>query len=231
MELVKEVKNHLNSENKKYTARPFNRFDPKNTTWWITPESEWPAYKYGKYMFRMDEDIIYVGLNIEKGYGKELSGIVSNKVIMNDEWIWHEFMKHAIAGDLEESFGSLGQKNHSDIIVFIGFGVFNQVKKGSECVSFDVALPNQITYILNEKNFKVQNKKEKLEAKEFETLKKAESFQDVFKIINKINNLNYFWMDFFVGVPFKVSSNGELNIYKLDNNVLSILEKWVKSTS
>jgi len=229
MELANEVKEHLNTGKKKFTARPFNRFAPENSVWWITPGSEWPAYKYGKYMFRRDKDIINIGLNIEKGYGKELSGIVSNKAIMNDEWIWHEFMESGLRGKLDKTFGTLVQKNIIDINVFISFGVFNEVKKDTK--RFDEVLPNQITYILKENTFKVQNKDQPIIAQEFEILKQAESFQEIFNMISKINKLNYFWIDLFVGVPFKINNNGELDIYKLDNQVLSVLEKWVKGTS
>jgi len=30
------------------TPRPFNRFDPDVSLWWLVPSTEWPAFKYGK---------------------------------------------------------------------------------------------------------------------------------------------------------------------------------------
>ena len=229
MELANEVKEYLNTEKKKYTARPFNRFTPENSVWWIIPGSDWPAYKYGKYMFRRDKNIIYVGLNIEKGYGKKLSGMVSNNAIMTDEWIWHDFMESACQGELDKTIEILDQKTASDVHILMGFGEFNKVDEESDYYA-DV-YPNNITYILKQDTIKVQNKERQMKPDIFEELKQAESFQEAFKIMSKIEGLSYFWVDFFVGVSFKISNNGEPDIFKLDNQVLSVLKKWVKGAS
>lgn len=33
------------------TPRPFNRYEPGQTIWWLVPTKEWPAFKFGKYFF------------------------------------------------------------------------------------------------------------------------------------------------------------------------------------
>jgi hypothetical protein len=39
-------------EGRRYSPRPWNRFEPVNTDWWIVPSTDWPAYRYGKGMFK-----------------------------------------------------------------------------------------------------------------------------------------------------------------------------------
>ena len=90
---------------------------------------------------------------------------------------------------------------------------------------------NNSTYIFKQDTIKVQNKERQMKPDIFEELKQAESFQEAFKIMSKIEGLGYFWVDFFVGAPFKISNNGEPDIFKLDNQVLSVLKKWVKGAS
>ena len=36
------------------TARPWNKFDPDNTFWWLVPRAKWPAYNHGKFFFSPD---------------------------------------------------------------------------------------------------------------------------------------------------------------------------------
>jgi len=225
--LANEVKDFMKSDKKKYVARPFNRFEPEDTVWWVTPGSDWPAYKYGKYMFRKYNDIIYIGLNIEKGYGIELSQMVSNNAIMTEEWIWHEFIEAAAQGEFNNTIESLAQNNSGDVHVLMGFGEFNQVDKESDYYA-DV-FPNNITYIFKDNSIEAKDKEQNMRAEMFEKLKEAKGFQDIFKMMLGINGLSYFWVDLFIGVPFEIKDDDkELEIYKLDNQILSVLEKWIK---
>jgi hypothetical protein len=55
------------------TPRPWNRFDPDETLWWLVPSTEWPAYHHGKLVFsneRAPAGEIFAGLNVEKGFGE-----------------------------------------------------------------------------------------------------------------------------------------------------------------
>jgi len=56
-----------------HMAFPYNRFNPEESDWWVSPEKENPAYKYAKYAFDPnfggDEDLL-VGVHIEKGFGQ-----------------------------------------------------------------------------------------------------------------------------------------------------------------
>lgn len=81
------------------TPRPYNRFEPDDTIWWLVPSTEWPAYKYGKLFFdsRSEKipnykDEIFFGFYIEKGLGQKVSKIYHQSLIMDDDWLWKEFI-------------------------------------------------------------------------------------------------------------------------------------------
>jgi hypothetical protein len=52
---------------------PYNRYDSDDTEWWLSPEPENPAFKYGKILVarpaRDRPDDLFVGLAFEKGVG------------------------------------------------------------------------------------------------------------------------------------------------------------------
>ncbi|MGM0411001.1 MAG: hypothetical protein ACQEQF_09605 [Bacillota bacterium] len=228
MELANEVKEHLDTEKKKYIARPFNRYNSKNTIWWIVPGNDWPAYKYGKYMFRKkDDNEVSIGLNIEKGYGKKISQMVSHNTIMEDEWIWHEFITAVREDKLYDTFKSLDEKNESDVNITISFGEFNQIDDKSD--DHSEKFPDEISYVFKQDVLSVQNKDEKINNQEFEKIKYAGSVREIFEMLAAIKGLSYYWINFFVGVSFKIGHNkGEIDIYKIDRQILSLLEEWVR---
>ncbi|MBU0648551.1 hypothetical protein KJ969_00360 [Patescibacteria group bacterium] len=93
----------------KLISRPFNRFKPDNTMWWLTPTTEWPAYKYGKLFFQSrpermpaGKEGIYTGFNIEKGLSLRVANFYHNSLIMKGDWLWDEFI-----GSLPEATISL----------------------------------------------------------------------------------------------------------------------------
>lgn len=52
------------------TARPFNRYDPMYTMWWLVASTEWPAYRFAKIFFdqRRDCRFICFGIHLETGW-------------------------------------------------------------------------------------------------------------------------------------------------------------------
>jgi hypothetical protein len=80
------------------TPRPYNRFEPDKTVWWLVRSTDWPAYKYGKLFFDMgkeipgDPDNIYCGFYIEKGLDPELRKLYPPSLIMERDWLWSEFI-------------------------------------------------------------------------------------------------------------------------------------------
>lgn len=113
-------------EGQRYSPRPWNRFEPENTDWWIVPSTDWPAYRYGKAIFRHNVQFsgqVFCGLNVEKGFGRialevypELS---KRRLVIDETWAWFKFLdgleEEAVARAAEE----LAQKTGCQVILEI----------------------------------------------------------------------------------------------------------------
>ena len=82
-------------------ARPFHRFHPDATVWWLIPSREWPAFKFGKLFFDAelptmapDAGSIFCGFCVEKGLGTPLSAIrgYNPSWIIGQDWLWEQFV-------------------------------------------------------------------------------------------------------------------------------------------
>lgn len=80
------------------TARPWNRFEPENSLWWLVPDTGWPAYRHAKFYFAQsenDSDLLEVGLHVEKGLGAGVKDAYPGRgasLIMDRDWCWHRLI-------------------------------------------------------------------------------------------------------------------------------------------
>jgi hypothetical protein len=88
-----------------FVPRPFNRFSPDESLWWLVGCSDWPAYKHGKLFFvsRREElpghqNGIFCGFNIEKGLSRRVAGLYPKELIGGDDWAWERFAASISAG-------------------------------------------------------------------------------------------------------------------------------------
>lgn len=98
-ELCNAVGNVIDRETgSKLTRRPWNFNEPDNTSWWLVPSTDWPAYKHGKYYFISDEaDDILCGLYVEKGLDPQVASAYpsakGSRYIMYADWTWFKLME------------------------------------------------------------------------------------------------------------------------------------------
>lgn len=87
---------------------PFNRYDPDDTFWWLSPSTENPAYRFGKIGIAAREIVppgeLFVGLVIEKGVGETAAPMFADTAkgrrwIMDDTWRWHRQLWQALFSD------------------------------------------------------------------------------------------------------------------------------------
>lgn len=97
----------LSVSDAKLTKRPWDRFRPDATGWYLVPSTNVTYYKYGKLYFSKEKDAsdsIACGMFFEKGLGKSLEIVYSTKqakpLMMDNTWFWHKF----ISEGLKDSF-------------------------------------------------------------------------------------------------------------------------------
>ena len=94
-ELCSEVARLATSQRHVLTQRPWNRFEPENSLWWLVPSADWPAHRFAKLFFDWDEEnrgSFFCGLNVEKGVDRRMKGLTKRYNIMDEEWAWHSFV-------------------------------------------------------------------------------------------------------------------------------------------
>ena len=96
------------------TARPFNRFEPGNSIWWLVPSAEWPAFQYSKIFVNplSGTNKYEVGLYLEKGHSSNILLVEGNKPsnraqVMDNDWEWAKLSKDK--GRLEDVIISMQQ--------------------------------------------------------------------------------------------------------------------------
>lgn len=120
--LADDLAEHAARAGVELTTRPWNRFEPDDTDWWLVPGTDWPAYKFGKvFLHWLDraENRAEAALHLEKGLGVEVSAVYDaprgRRLIMDPDWAWHlllqslegEEWQSALVKAREQAFGGL----------------------------------------------------------------------------------------------------------------------------
>lgn len=88
-----------------FTARPYNFNDPDNSPWWLVPSTQWPAFRYGKYYFCLDNTDLLIGLYVEKGVREKASEFYLPASVINQSWSY-VFVALRLKSKLTQPIGS-----------------------------------------------------------------------------------------------------------------------------
>ncbi len=184
-------------ENLHLTLRPFNRFDPAFTDWWLVPSSEWPAHKYGKLCFHRRGGMLYVGYYIEKGLGKRLRGMpdVAAKHIMQEDWQWYDFVAWTDNGRIQEIMAQVIEQSGVPVRVRVEAYAFNHVPEPDGKTDG----PDDMM------EFEVENPAGRLrpvsEARDaLRTLSDVSDIRQMATRVNADRNLDFFWVTLTLGI-------------------------------
>ncbi len=113
-------------QGRRFSPRPWNRFEPDDTDWWIVPSTEWPAYRYGKGMFRLVEYLpgqVLICLNVEKGFApivaEAFPSLASRGQIIDEQWAWHRFLQGLKDGSVGQIVKDFDEDISSELIIEI----------------------------------------------------------------------------------------------------------------
>lgn len=116
-------------EGRHFSPRPWNRFTPKDTIWWIVPSTDWPAYRYGKAMLRPSRfftGMVECCLYVEKGFGPTVGAIYPELMrqvsVLDQTWTWHRFTDGLRDGSVLRAARTVARQSESDLFVWVGAG-------------------------------------------------------------------------------------------------------------
>ena len=224
MKVAHGIKEHYDSEKRPFVARPYNRFKPKETVWWVIPSKEWPAHRFAKFMIWRKNNKMYVGLNIEKGFGNELFelNLAPKKLVIDNDWIWKKFKQDLTNGNLNEILLDASKSVDEEIELHLAIGYVDRKKNNGE--EYQENMDNKIIYKFNNGKLDPVNKNLYLEDEGFDNLRNMNDLKGVNSIIEE-QNLKFYWLDFNIVIPLdiEVSSNSDVDFdyYDLENKFLS----------
>lgn len=217
----------------KLARRPFNRFEPETSAWWLVPSSALPFYQFNKIYCNWankERDAMLCGLYMEKGLAPELAVVYPSKkgrsLLMNKKWYWHKFINQCSDGSFAETIKTAAHNS--------GFQLEFHITGG---------------YVDDPALYDPYGEKQKKDHyifeldKDFKTLKYCSAKRDtmILKCLNKVHNIfdlctimqtldkeHFLWLDIFIAAKFKVptSKTKETEIISSDdiwNNFLKIL--------
>jgi hypothetical protein len=188
------------------TARPWNKFDPDNTFWWLVPDTVWPAFNHGKLFFSPDrapKGHLFCGLHIEKGLDQSVSEAypsrAGKRLIMSENWIWHRFLEDLRSGAVDSALRQASQKIGGPLLIRLEAGYVEDPG------SFD---PQAVRFKWDKIVFSSRGGSLKVESSDTPSrflgdIAELRKPEDLAGAIDHIQNAGWFWIDAFIGSLFE----------------------------
>ncbi|WFD09025.1 hypothetical protein [Tepidibacter hydrothermalis] len=210
-EFAREMYNAIRSKHKRYTLRPQNRFSNETSSWWLIPSTDLNGFKYGKYIFddkhyKCDDAYckkITTGIYIEKGVKCSQD---SNK-IMNEDWVWNEFINALENGDIEDILHKIVRKIEKDI------------EHIDIRIKVDIQDKDSIEIVYNNKFFINKETGKRVKIKELK------------EDIENTPSIDWLWADFYILFSFNKITKEDENYFDeiyIRDFLLEPFEKWIK---
>ncbi len=222
---------------KQLVKRPWNMYEPNTTLWWITPTTDWPAYKHGKnnFQFKNDEQAILSGLNIEKGLGLETTQAYSSpkgrRMIMDNTWIWHHYID-SLRDKTFESMLVSATKRCPIPLIFEVSGSYVPYPDEYDPYSTIHGDFYIFSWQSSSKRILIVDKKE--DAGVLRPIDGVKDLSDLSSALSKLNENQWLWIDIIIGIkldviPEKKEKDMENTWSETDlwQNLLSFFRPWV----
>jgi hypothetical protein len=187
---------------RKLSARPYNRFEPLNTEWWLIPSTDWPAYHHGKYFFRAQNSHrdLYGGLFVEKGLDPSIAIAfpTGKKLVMKKDWAWHRVLGDMQSGALNAPISEVKERcGHSVLIVVDGGFV-------DDPASYDPHAPR--SYLAFESDgAELWLRSSNLSGNQFADLPACGSLPDLAGALAQIPQVEWTWINVHIGLELELA--------------------------
>jgi len=104
-------------------ARPWNRYDPVNSPWYLVPSPDWPAFQRAKGQFQTFDGgrTLYCGSYIEQGLECRDAGYPARSLLA-DDWDWHRFTRELSTGAVGRAAAEVSERTGCVVRVCLGAG-------------------------------------------------------------------------------------------------------------
>ncbi|MCP3968113.1 MAG: hypothetical protein GY750_02215 [Lentisphaerae bacterium] len=198
----------------KTARRPFNRFKPEITPWWLVPGPKLPFYKYGKVYSCFSEDDpekILCGFYLEKGLAAEIVAVYNSKkgrsLIMTNAWQWRKkFLTGCVDGSFQEAICRAVESGVPMELHISGgyvddpalFDPYSEVKKKDHFV-WDVQADGKT----------LKYRRAKRDAMVLKVLNKLKTTADLGEIMSSLHEDHFMWLNVFVAAAFNRAGDAQ----------------------
>lgn len=217
-----------------FSLRPYNRFSPAFTEWWLIPrKEEWPAYRCSKFFvsnFQSPSESffrLYAGYYVEQGLGAELTGLpeVKRNHIMHADWYWHSFLQHAQGGRLDDALKQVLESSNCPICILVDAYEFNKVPEPDteDRFSHDSV---QFTIPSLELEFQLSKPGKEI-LSQFNT---SPHIRSLARQLGSTKDLHFFWLDLHIGILLEYGNQerGSWDAAEIWHNALDPWNAWVE---
>ncbi len=184
-----------------FVLRPWNRFDPEDTIWWLVPSPEWPAFNHAKLVLYKTMNDFTIGIHFEKGFSASAAHFSSRKGAVADiiqvDWIWHTMLADLKCGLLGKRLYEISQAMGAPLLLQIYATGINE--RDHDAPKMDL-LRNSIQFSLGGKSFGLIEGSAKGVLDVHHDTNAVEHLMGIFER----KDLEWYWLDFHVvfEVPF-----------------------------
>jgi len=223
---VLEYVQALPSPPRRFTPRPYNRFSPQFTDWWLIRGREWPAYPYSKLFFRRLRKDLYCGFYVEKGIGEQVAGVLGVKKThcMGRSWYWHDFLRHAQAGRADAPIQTMRLNSGLPVVLHMDAYAANQVPEPDTEQQRE---PDQL-------EFEIQPGDGQLRVIHHQGVTLASlgvciRLSVLAQALEANTELAFFWLDLYIGVrlEYGTRTQGSWDAAAIWHRVLEPWDSWV----
>ncbi len=190
---------------RKLTARPWNRFEPINTEWWLIPSTDWPAYHHGKFFFHAQDDgrDLYCGFYVEKGLDPSITAAfpTGKKLVMEKDWSWHRVLADMESGALNAPVLEIAKRSGCCVLLEVDGGFVD------DPASYDpYAPPMDRSYLAFESDgTTLRQIWSELHGSQFAHLSPCESLPELARAISQVRQLEWTWIDLYIGLELEMA--------------------------
>lgn len=217
-----------------FTARPWNRFRPEETKWWIVPTTAWPSFGNEKLCFWTSGKYLYGGFNVEKGIQLTSDGNLSNEncepdllqkkknLIMTEDWKWNRFIDDCRDGVIDTMVDAFNANVNFPVHMVVSANLVNTIKSYDP---YNNKQTDNIEFAITKESLKVCEKDYKLSV--LSPFENIEGIKEISETMDFVKGINWLWIDvmFFAPIHY-IKTGSSYNLEKLRKK-MSVFEERI----
>ena len=223
---IHEYSELLRKDYKGFTARPWNRFRPEETKWWVVPSTAWPSFGNEKLCFWCSGNYLYGGYNVEKGIEVSRDDLQydAKNILMTPEWKWNHFLKDCSTGEIDLLVDSFYEKVNFPVYMNLSANLVNEI---SGYDPYGNKKSDNIEFSITDDTMRICEKELKISA--LSPFENIEGLREIPESLEDVTGLNWLWIDVMIFAPiYYIKSGSSYNINRLRKK-MSVFEERIFS--